>query len=39
MAGGHPVGDIVCVLDGNLLTGRCDDGGRPDGLWKMDMGK
>lgn len=39
MAGGHPVGDIVCVLDGNLLTGRCDADGRPDGLWKMDMGK
>ena len=39
MTGGHPVGDIVCVLDGCMLTGRCDSDGRPDGLWKMDLGK
>ena len=39
MFGGHPVDGIMCVFDGNLLTGKCDDDGRPDGLWKMDMSK
>lgn len=39
MSDGHLCGAVTGNFSGEILTGRCDEQGRPDGTWMMDLSK
>ena len=39
MNDGHPCGSVTGNFSGEILTGRCDSDGRPDGTWTIDLSK